>query len=63
MEDVWVDGRYVNKNNRIDLKATYAQHPTSDILVRNKTFTNASGKPSHRMSCMNMMRNEVAGMQ
>ena len=44
MEDVWVDGRYVNKNNRIDLKATYAQHPTSDILVRNKTFTNASGK-------------------
>ena len=44
MEDVWVDGRYVNKNNCIDLKATYAQHPTSDILVRNKTFTNASGK-------------------
>ena len=44
MEDVWVDGRYVNKNNGIDLKATYAQHPTSDILVRNKTFTNASGK-------------------
>ena len=44
MEDVWVDGRYVNKNNCIDLKATYAQHPTSDILVRNKTFINASGE-------------------
>ena len=44
MEDVWVDGRYINKNNCIDLKATYADHPTADIIVRNKTFVNANGQ-------------------
>lgn len=46
VEDVWVDGRYVNKWNCIDRNASYASadYRNADILIRNKTFTNSKGQ-------------------
>lgn len=44
LENTWVDGRYLNDYNIVELNATYAQHPNANILVRNKTFKNEAGK-------------------
>ena len=40
-EDVWIDGRYVNKYNYFEPGATFDEHPTAYILIRAFTYTDA----------------------
>ncbi|MCR5099784.1 MAG: leucine-rich repeat domain-containing protein [Butyrivibrio sp.] len=42
--DAWVDGRYVNDKCVFERGAKFSQHPTSRIIIRNKTYINYSGK-------------------
>jgi len=42
-EDVWIDGRYVNKYNYFEPGATFDEHPTAYILIRAFTYTDAYG--------------------
>ncbi len=44
VEDIWVDGRYINKNNRFELGTKFAEHSTSDIMIRNMSYTDKWGK-------------------
>ena len=41
--DAWVDGRYINTHNCLDLGATFADHPTANIIVRNKSYVDYYG--------------------
>ncbi len=42
--DCWVDGRYVNKNERIDIGAKFEDHPTSKIIIRDFKFPEVTYK-------------------
>ncbi|MDO4555010.1 MAG: hypothetical protein Q4B70_07705 [Lachnospiraceae bacterium] len=46
LEDVWVDGRYVNKNNYFEQGAVFADHPNASIVVRNQRYTGYDDKES-----------------
>ncbi|MCI5806421.1 MAG: hypothetical protein MR029_08845, partial [Clostridium sp.] len=41
--DTWVDGRYIGKYEIWEKGATFAQHPTASILLRNQTYTTKAG--------------------
>ncbi len=41
--EVWVDGRYVNEWNRIELGATFEDYPTATIIVRDMEYTSYYG--------------------
>lgn len=43
VEDVWVDGRYINICNYYEEGARFADHPNSDIMIRNMTYTDMKG--------------------
>ncbi|MBR3318095.1 MAG: Ig-like domain-containing protein [Atopobiaceae bacterium] len=41
--DCWVDGRYVSAWETYVPNATFGEHPTADIVVRNMTYTDHDG--------------------
>ena len=43
LSDVWVDGRYVGKRSTVVLRATFEEHPTADIFLRDVTFVDYYG--------------------
>lgn len=43
VSSAWVDGRYVDEHECIVLGAKFSDYPQADIIVRNKTFTDAWG--------------------
>lgn len=43
VEDIWVDGRYINTNNRYEKGATFSEHPKASILIRNMTYKDKWG--------------------
>ena len=47
VKDTWVDGRYINAYTRYEKGATFSQHPTADIIIRNMTYKNVKGKTCH----------------
>lgn len=44
VEEVWVDGRYINQYNKFEQGATFSQHPQADIMIRDMTYTNKWGE-------------------
>ena len=40
----WVDGRYVNEYERIELGVKFSDYPEADIIVRNVSYTDKNGK-------------------
>lgn len=44
LSDAWVDGNYINVYERVDLTASFADHPTADILLHDVTFTDRNGR-------------------
>lgn len=44
LENIWVDGRYVNKYNRFEPGVKFEDHPTDPIFVPDVTFTNRWGE-------------------
>lgn len=42
--NAWVDGRYVNEYERVELGETFSEHPTADIIVRNQSYADVHGK-------------------
>jgi hypothetical protein len=44
VENVWVDGRYVGKNNIYIAGTTFEDYPTADIMIQNLTYTNRNGE-------------------
>lgn len=43
LSDAWVDGKYINVYERVDLNASFEDHPTADILLHDVTFTDRNG--------------------
>ena len=43
VEDIWVDGRYINKWNYFEEGAVFSDHPTADIMIRNMQYIDGSG--------------------
>ena len=44
VSDAWIDGRYIGENEGFIKGATFADHPTSQIILLNQTYTNKNGK-------------------
>ena len=51
ISDAWVDGRYVNNWNRLQLGETFSDHSTASIVLRNVTYTDSQGK-QHKSDIM-----------
>lgn len=43
LEDVWVDGRYINKLNYFEKGAKFEDYPKADIIIRNMNYVNMKG--------------------
>lgn len=43
VENVWVDGRYINQYNRYEAGAKFQDYPKADIMVRDMAYTNKWG--------------------
>ena len=43
LSDAWVDGRYVNSNESIQLGTAFEDHPEADIVVRQMRYTDVKG--------------------
>ena len=44
VSDAWVDGRYINSNQRLVLNAAFADHPNASIVLRGQEYTDYHGK-------------------
>ena len=43
LSDAWVDGRYIDDHERFDPTATFSDHPTADVVLRNQSYTDYDG--------------------
>ena len=43
VNDIWIDGRYVNDHEAWDVGAKFKDHPTASILVKNVTYKDYMG--------------------
>lgn len=44
VEEMWVDGRYINVYNQFAKGAKFEDYPKADIMIRNMTYTNWKGE-------------------
>ncbi|MCI8331255.1 MAG: hypothetical protein HFE78_00285 [Clostridiales bacterium] len=42
--DAWVDGRYINQYERVELNVAFESHPKADIIKHNVTYTDRNGE-------------------
>ncbi|MCI8589145.1 MAG: hypothetical protein HFE77_00280 [Clostridiales bacterium] len=42
--DAWVDGRYINRYERVELNADFESHPKASIIKHNVTYTDRDGE-------------------
>lgn len=43
LSDAWVDGRYINNREIINIRSTFEDYPTADIVIRDMTYTDQDG--------------------
>ena len=44
LTDAWVDGRYIGNYEMVEVSAVFADHPTSDIVIRQMQYTDYDGE-------------------
>ena len=44
LSDAWVDGRYIDSRERLELNAAFADHPNASIVLRGQEYTDYHGK-------------------